>query len=257
MKKPSQIVPLLKLMLGLFRFGPIPLLVWFLSYGTVLYLSTSAPTIFSDSGLRSFSGELFGPTIGMFLLLMLISTPLAFQILDGGTSLEFLFTRAIDRGLWLRAQRIAMVVIVAVPPMINLLLCPWRTRIFDQPDGMTYFLIRGMGWQFAWLVWTSLMLIFLAAGYFSIVFTAWQNSGWHHTRSKWRPWLGGLMVNGPALSVVPLILISAALKVNPYVGSYNLFRGHPMACALLLLVLIAWVEPMTERNIKKLEFEFT
>jgi hypothetical protein len=108
----------------------------------------------------------------------------------------------------------------------------------------------------AWLVWSGTALIFLVAGYWSLVFTQWQRAGWHHSNSKWRPWLGFVMIHSPFYVPLGLLLICAALRINPCEESFLLFARRPAAMVLALIALILVVEPWSERNIRKLEFEF-
>jgi hypothetical protein len=108
----------------------------------------------------------------------------------------------------------------------------------------------------AWLLWFGMGCMFLVAAYFSLVFTAWQRAGWHHSTSKRRPWLGAVMVNAPAYSPVPLLIFCAALRVNIFEESFLLFASHPVLMAIALVALILVVQRLSERNIKKLEFEF-
>jgi hypothetical protein len=200
-------------------------------------------------------------------------------------SLEFLFTRAVDRGLWLRTERVAVMLFGLGPMILNLALSPLQPKLAFDPapagspaaavqaryvrlfpgshlgsadfSGNEQLIIRhGTEMFAAWMLWFGLVCIFLVAAYFSVVFTAWQRAGWHHSKSKLRPWLGALMVNAPVYSPVAILLLCAALRLNPFEESFLLFAGHPVAMTLLLVPLILSVQPLTERNIRKLEFEF-
>jgi hypothetical protein len=108
----------------------------------------------------------------------------------------------------------------------------------------------------AWLVWLGTALIFLVAGYWSLVFTQWQRAGWHHRNSKWRPWLGAAVIHSPFYVPLGLLLGCAALRINPCEESFLFFASHPVAMVLALGALILIVQPWSERNITKLEFEF-
>jgi len=78
-------------------------------------------------------GALFVWGCMIWFFLMLVATPLPFQLLGGLVSLEFLFTRAVDRGLWLRTERAAVMIIVLGPLILNLLLSPLSPKLaFDR-----------------------------------------------------------------------------------------------------------------------------
>jgi len=287
MKKPRQFLPLLKQMLGIYRYGPIPLLLWFLSSGVVLYFGA----VFSPmEWMRGHNGNDFGEVqmvscFTLWLFLMIVSTPIPFQILGGVTSLEFLFTRAVDRAVWLRTERMAVIILAAAPLMSSLALSPWETKLafdpaapgsaaaelqarymntfpgnqltaIDATHGEQLVIRHGTEIFAAWLVWSGLTGIFLVAGYFTLVFTLWQRAGWHYSESRWKPWLGGIMVNSPAFSVILVFAICMATRVNIYEESFLFFARHPVAMVLALIALILIVQPLSERNIKKLEFEF-
>lgn len=53
-----------------------------------------------------------------------MASPVPFQGLGGFVSLECLFTRAIDRGLWLRTDRTAVMIIALGSLLLYLLLSP-------------------------------------------------------------------------------------------------------------------------------------
>lgn len=288
MKKLRPFLPLLKQMLGVYRWGPIPLLLWFLGCGIVLYFSA---IFFPLEWMSGHSGSAFGeaqiPSYALlWFFLMLVSTPLPFQVLAGPTSLEFLFSRALDRGLWLRTERLAVIILAAGPLALNLALSPWEPKLAFDPaapgspaaDIQARYMSAFPGSQLAaaetghaeqlvirhgtemvaaWLVWSALALIFLVAGYFTVAFTAWQRAGWHHSKSKWRPWLGGAMTGAPVFSVIFVFLVCLVWRVNLYEESFLFFARHPAPLALALAALIMIVQPWSERNIRKLEFEFS
>ena len=284
MKKPRQFLPLLKQMLGIYRFGPVPLLLWFLSCGIVLYFGAIS-SLFPMEWMRGhdgtgFEGQ-FVSTVTLWFFVMIVATPLPFLVLGGPASLEFLFTRAVDRAQWLRTERMAVIILAVAPLLLNLALSPWESKLaFDAAEpgstvavnqvrymnifpgsqltatGAQLVIRHGTEMFAAWLVWSALVGIFLAAGYFTVVFTAWQRAGWHHSKSKWQPWLGGVMVNTPAFAVVLVSGFCMATGVNIYEESFLWFARHPVPAVLALLALILVVQPLSERNIKKLEFEF-
>jgi hypothetical protein len=288
MNKPRQFVPLLKQMLGFYRFGPLPLLIYVgLTAAVFSFSSVFMPIEWMGAHLRqNFWGDsLFVGCCFWWFFLMIISTPLPFQVLGGLMSLEFLFTRAVDRGLLVRVGRVAVMLIALGPLLVNLALSPLEPklafdpatpgspaaavqarylRVFpgsqlgaaDFPGGNLQLVIRhGTEMFAAWMLWFGLVCIFLVAVYFSVVFTAWQRAGWHHSPSKLKPWLGAAMVNAPAYSVVFVLLLCAALRLNPFEASFLLFAGHPVSMTAALIALVLCVEPFTERNIRKLEFE--
>ena len=290
MKKPHQFLPLLKQMLGFYRYGPLPLLIYLgVSAAVLLVSSVFWPMGWMEAHVRQnfWGGQLFLGCCIWWYFLMLVSTPLPFLVLGGATSLEFLFTRAIDRGLWLRTERTAVIIIGLGPVILNLVLSPLGPGLAFEPAasgspaamvqerymqifpashltkvdsaGNSEQLVISHGTEVfaAWLLWFGMLCIFLVAAYFSLAFTAWQRAGWHHSTSKRRPWLGAVMVNAPAYSPVPLLILCAALHVNLFEESFLLFASHPVLMAIALVALILVVQRLSERNIKKLEFEFS
>ena len=285
MKTPRQFLPTLKQMLGLYRFGPLPLLVW-LSLTTACLVVSSVFVLMQHQTQPDFMGALFVWCCMIWLFVTLVATPLPFQMLGGLVSLEFLFTRAIDRAVWLRTERAAVMIIALGPLILNLLFSPLSPKLaFDRAEagspaaalqdryldtfpasqwtkadasGPAEQLVIRHGTQMfaAWLVWVGTVLIFLMAGYWSFVFTQWQRAGWHHSKSKWRPWLGFVMIQSPFWLPMIGLVVCAALRINPCEEGFLFFARHPVAMALALIALIVVVQPWTERNIKKLEFEF-
>lgn len=288
MKTSRQFLPLLKLMLGCYRYGPLPILIYLIVCTTVFFFSlVNFPIAWIESHARpeNLAGENVMGFGLMWFLVMIIATPLPAQVLGGSTSLEFLFTRAIDRGLWLRTERVAIIIIALGPLILNLLLSPWGPQLAYEPltaslpeaAGQQRYLqifpgshmVAGEGRKAAelvinhgnvmfaaWALWLGLVGVFLVAAYFSIVFRLWQRSGWHHSKSKLRPWLGRLIVELPPWSIIPLFLLCGVLHFNPFEESFLLFAAHPFWMIAPLVALIAIVQPLSERNIKKLEFEF-
>jgi hypothetical protein len=289
MKKPRQFLPLLKQMLGFYRYGPLPLLIYLgITAAVVLVSAVFLPMEWMEAHARQklWSDQVFVSCCASCYFLVLVSTPLPFLLLGGVTSLEFLFTRAIDRGLWLRAERAAIIIIGLGPLILNLALSPLGpqlafepapsrspaalaqeryTRIFPgshltQADsyGTPEQLVIPHGSEVlaAWLLWLGTLCIFLVAGYFSLAFTAWQRAGWHHSESRKRPWLGAIMVNAPVYSPI-LVLLCAGLRINPFEDSFLLFASHPVLMAIGLIALVLAVERLSERNIRKMEFEFS
>jgi|ERR1700722_7490183 len=288
MKTPRQFLPLLKLMLGFYRYGPLPILIYLIVCTAVFFFSlVYFPIGWIESHARP--GNPLGQYVMafglMWFLVMIIATPLPAQILGGATSLEFLFTRAIDRGLWLRAERVTVIIIALGPLILNLLLSPWGPKLVyenssagfpaaavlqryqqifpgsdllppDAKSGPRLLVNHGNVMFAAWALWLGLVGVFLVAAYFSTVFRLWQQTGWHHSRSKLRPWLGRLMVEFPPWSIVPLFILCGVLHFNLFEESFLLFAAHPIWMIAALVVLISIVQPLSERNIKKLEFEF-
>lgn len=207
-------------------------------------------------------------------------------MLGGLVSLEFVFTRAIDRSLWLRTERAAVMLIALGPLILNLVFSPLSPKLtFDRADpgspaqwlqerffnvfpgsqvvaadssGQAEQLVIRHGTEMfaAWLVWAGTVMTFLVAGYWSLVFTQWQRAGWHHSNSKWRPWLGLVMIQSPFYVPLAVLVGCAALRINPCEESFLFFARHPVAMMLAMIALILLVQPWSERNIQKLEFEF-
>ncbi|MEO8426618.1 MAG: hypothetical protein ABI651_05845 [Verrucomicrobiota bacterium] len=285
MKTPRQFLPVLKQMMGFYRFGPLPLLGW-LSLSTTVLVVSSIFLLMQHQTQPDFMGALFVWCCMTWLFLMLVATPVPFQMLGGLVSLEFLFTRALDRGLWLRTERTAVMIIALGPLILNLLLSPLSSKLaFDRADagspaaalqerylktfpgsqivagdssGRSEQLVIRHGTEMfaAWLVWSGTALVFLMAGYWSLVFTRWQRAGWHHSKSKWRPWLVVAMIHSPFYVPVAVLVGCAALQINPCEESFLIFARHPVIMVLALIALILIVQPWSERNIRKLEFEF-
>ncbi len=288
MKTPPQFLPLLKQMLGFNRFGPWPLLIYIAGCTATFFFSLPLfpvgwATAHARHGLWSDSDVIgFGV---LWFMLAIISTPFAFQMLGGTMSLEFLFTRAIDRRMWLRTGRVAVIIIALTPFLLNLLLSPWAPELrFDFANGdasvkdvQNRYLEAFPGSEFftgaglndgalivkhgtvmfaAWTIWIGLAGIFLVAAYFTLVFDNWQRRGWHHSKSRLRPILGFIIVNAPAYSIIPLFILCGVLHLNLFEESFLLFALHPIWMVAALVALIAIVQPITERGIQKLEFEF-
>jgi len=286
MKKPRQFLPVLKQMLGLYRYGPLPLLLWFGVTAACLVVS-SVFILMQHQTQPDFMGALFVWCCMIWFFLTLVATPLPFQMLGGLVSLEFLFTRAIDRRLWLRTERIAVIIIALGPLLLNFAFSPLSPKLsFDRAEagtpgavlqeryqqafpGSRFVAAESSGpveqlvvWHgtemfAAWLVWAGTAIVFLVAGYWSLVFTQWQRAGWHHSSSKWKPWLGFVMVQSPFVAPLGLLVACAALRINPCEDGFLFFARHPFAMVLALIALILIVQPLSERNIKKLEFEFS
>lgn len=286
MKQTRQFLPILKQMLGFYRYGPLPLVGW-IGLSTACLVASSVFLLMQHPTQPDFMGALFIWCCLIWLFLMLVATPLPFQMLGGLVSLEFLFTRAIDRARWLRTERVAVMIIALGPLILNLLLSPLSPDLaFDRadagsaaaalqvrylsafpdcrwtsadPSGQPEQLVIRHGTEMfaAWLVWSGTALIFLVAGYWSLVFTQWQRAGWHHSKSKWRPWLGAVMVQSPFFAPLGLLVVCAAWRINPMEQGFLFFARHPVAMLLALIALILVVQPWSERNIRKLEFEFS
>jgi hypothetical protein len=290
MKRPRQFLPLLKQMLGFYRYGPLPLLIYLGITAAVLVASSVfLPVGWMEAhGRQSFWGDqLFVGCCLWWFFLILVSTPLPFLVLSGVTSLEFLFTRAVDRAIWLRTERVAVIIIALGPLILNLLLSPLGPALALEPaaPGSSAALAQqrylqafpgshlaaagsstqagqlvirhGTEMLAAWMVWLGLVCVCLVAAYFALVFPAWQRAGWHHSSSKLRPWVGALMVNAPAFLPIALLVLCAFLRFNILEESFLLFACHPVLLTIALLGLIFAVQPLSERSIRKLEFEFS
>src|SRR5205085_5503143 len=113
-------------------YGPLPILIYLGISATILLVSS----VFFPIGWmeahtqRTFwAGQVFWGSCLWWYFLMLISTPLPFQMLGANVSFEFLFTRAIDRGLWLRTERVAVIIIALGPVILNLMLSPLGPKL--------------------------------------------------------------------------------------------------------------------------------
>jgi hypothetical protein len=285
MNTPRQFVPVLKQMLGFYRYGLLPLLVW-LGLSTTCLVVSAVFMLMQHQTQPDFLGALFVWCCLIWFFLMLVATPLPFQMLGGLVSLEFLFTRAIDRARWLSTERTAVMIFTLGPLLLNLLFSPLSPKLaFDRAEagtpaaalqerylkifpgsrmiaadagGQTEQLVIRHGTELfaAWLLWAGTALVFLVAGYWSLVFTQWQRAGWHHSKSRWRPWLGFLMVQMPFYLPLAGLVACAVFRFNPSEECFLFFASHPVALTLGLIALILIVQPLSERNIRKLEFEF-
>jgi len=279
-----QFLPGLKQMLGFYRLGPLPVLLW-LGFSTTCLVASSVFMLMEHQKQTDFVGALFVWCCMIWFFLMLVASPVPFQMLGGLVSLEFLFTRAIDRGLWLRTERTAVIIIALLPLLLNLLLSPLSPKLaFDraesgsrtaavqerylsifpgsqlvaEADGDPEQLVIRHGTETfaAWLVWLGASITFLVAAYWSLVFTAWQRGGWHHSKSKWRPWLGFSMIQLPFYLPIVVLVICATVRFNPFEECFLLFARHPGLMVMALVGLILIVQPLSERNIRRLEYEF-
>lgn len=282
MNKLRQVVPMLKLMLGFYRYGPLPILIYLVLTTIVLVLSLQfMPMQWMDaSNHNSAVGALFMTCCILWYFLMTVSTPVPFVMLSGPISLEFLFTRAIDRVFWLRCERLAVMIFGIGPLLLNLLFSPLGPEITFNPARPTSPVFQlhqrdveifpsspsALEGQWGclvpkelfagWVLWSGILCTFLAAAYFSIAFTIWQRTGWHHSKSRWRPVLGSIMVNAPAFSVVVLFVICSMLRINIFAESFFFFTDHRFGLSALLIPLVVLIQWFSERNLRALEFEF-
>ncbi len=259
----------------------------FLSFGIILFFSGNLiPLEWMDwSQEKVLLGAEFPALILFFLFLIIGASPLPILLLGGPTSLEFLFTRAIDRRKWLRAEHAVILILIVGPLLVNLMVSLWRPDLSVEPGpagsglalrqaqylkifsgshlspkmpGEPQLLIIRHGAEMfaAWLVWFGTLTIFLAAGYFTVVFRAWQRGGWHHSKSPHRNWLGALMLQLPTWGPLLVVTALALLRINIFEVSFLLFARDPWMLTAGLIALIFFAETLGERNIQKLEFEF-
>jgi hypothetical protein len=261
MKKPRPFPSLLTVLLGFRRFGPVPLLLWFGLSTPVLY----AVTIFSPALWASlqaqgqtrqeFFGAQFAVGCALYVFLMMLSTPTMLELAAGmpvGTLIEFLFTRALDRRIFLRAERVAQFIVLIGPLAVNLAISPFAPVLdFDSEQPR----FRHETELFAgWLVWAGTLCIYLVAGYHVLVAKRLKKLVIRHTETKRGVWLVLVVAYAPVIMVLPVIAIFAAIRVNIYGECFQFFIRHMVISLLGLLALVAIVQPMSERRIRKLEF---
>jgi hypothetical protein len=288
MKKPDQFLPLLKQMLGFYRFGFLPLFLYELAVGIILCsgaIFSPGPVQWIYSYPESQSGPVQLMLCGfLWSYLCFVSTAAPLQLLGGVTSIEFILTRAVNRVVWLRAERVFMLILVAAPLAVNLAVSPWEPEMVLEPSepgiiapeaqaryagtfpssqlttnksthGERLTVPRGTEMFAAWMLWAALSAIFLVAGYFTIIFSVWQRSKLYYSKSKWRDFLAGAIIFAPSFLVVPVFLSWVAWGVNWFEWSFLFFARHTAWSVAALLLLIVLVQPLSERNIQKLEFE--
>jgi hypothetical protein len=130
MKTPGQFIPLLTLTTGIHRFGIIPLLIWIAITTTIAYMMTLYNAeVFAMMEPNQSRQDIWAVQIAyggaLYGLLMVVASPMALEFFAGmpaAAALEFLFTRAVDRVIFLRAERVAFFSILIVPLLLNLAL---------------------------------------------------------------------------------------------------------------------------------------
>jgi hypothetical protein len=261
MKTPHPFSSLLTVLLGFRRFGPVPLLLWFGLSTAVLY----AVTIFSPAlwaalqaqgqTRQDFFGAQFTAACALYMFMTMLSTPTMLQLAAGmpaGALIEFLFTRALDRGNFLRAERVAQFIVLVGPLVLNLAVSPFAPVLdfdSDQPR------LRHEPELFAgWLALAGTLCIYLVAGYHVLVAKRLKKLAIRHAETKRGLWLVLVVAYAPVVMVLPVIAVFAAMRVNIYGECFQFFVRHMVISLLGLLALVAIVQPMSERRIMKLEF---
>jgi hypothetical protein len=261
MKTSRPFPSLLTVLLGIRRFGLVPVLLWFGLSTAVLYVTT----VFS-SGVwvqlqlpgqtkQDFFGAQFAAGCALYLFLMILSTPMMLEFASGmpaGGMLEFLFTRALDRGIFLRAERTAQFVLLIGPLLLNLAISPFAPEL---DFGSEQVRLRHEPEMFAaWMAWAGMLCIYVVAGYHVFAAKPVQKLVIRYNASKRGLWLVFVTAYAPVAVILPVIAICAAMRINLYEECFLFFYGHPVISLLGLLALVSVVQPLSERGIRKLEF---
>jgi len=189
----------------------------------------------------------------MFLMMLSTATMLELAVgMPAGALIEFLFTRALDRGIYLRAERVAQFIVLIGPLALNLAISPFAP---EMDFGSEQLRLRHEPELFAgWLAWAGMLCIYLVAGYHVLVAKPLKKLAIRHTETKRGLWLILVIAYAPVATVLPVIGILAAVRINFYGGCFQFFVRHLFISLLGLLALIAIIQPLSERGIRRLEF---
>jgi hypothetical protein len=268
MNTPRRIPSLLNLLLGIRCFGPVPLLLWFgvstyLAYGTTVFNTALMSGLESQAQTRQdFMGAQVAAGGALYVFLMMICAPTMLEMATGMPAralLEFLFTRALNRGTFLRAERLAQVIFLTGPLFLNLAISPFAPKLDFGPE---YSFFRH---QFqlpfsevelfaAWLAWSGVLCIYLVAGYHLVATKLLRGLILRRSAMKRGSWLIFLTAYGPVAAILPVITLCASMRINVFELSFSFFGRHLVVSLLGLLALISVVQPLSERGIRKLEF---
>ncbi|HEY3913893.1 MAG TPA: hypothetical protein VGN61_05340 [Verrucomicrobiae bacterium] len=258
-KQQRPFLSLLTVLLGIRRFGPIPLLLW-LGASTVVYcaINVMSSGLLLDLGAQGrTSTDFLGSQIGiggafyLFLMVLLTSILLEFMCgMPGPPLIEFFFTRAMDRGLFLRAQRMAHFVVLIGPMLLNLAISPFVRELDFGSEGIH---LRHEPVMFAaWMTWAGILCLGLVAAYHFLIMRRLQklaNSG-----TKLKLVVVYLAIYGPLLAVPGMIAFCTISRINIYEQCFWMFANHLWLSWAGVLVLACVVEPLSERGLRKLEY---
>jgi hypothetical protein len=257
MKTPGQFIPLLTLMTGIRRYGIIPLLIWIAITTTIAHMMTLYNAeVFAMTEPNETRQNIWAVQIAyggaLYGILMVVASPMALEFFAGmpaAAALEFLFTRAVDRVIFLRAERVAFFIILIVPLLLNLAL----STLAGGPNAGTippYEPERYAGW----LVWLALLVMYLSFGYFLLVIKWLQGLVYRYWETRRGRWLIACVAWAPILSLSTAMIVLGCLRINIFLESFIVFARHPALCTAGVLALICLVQLMSERNLRKLDF---
>ena len=261
MKTPSQFITLLTLTTGIRRFGTIPLLIWIALTTTVAYMMTLYNSdmfmLQEPNGARQdFWAVQIAYGFALYGFLMVVASPMAMEFFAGmpaAAALEFLFTRAVDRVIFLRAERVAFLIILIGPLLLNLALSPLAERM--NAGALRGTIPAHEPERYAgWLIWLALLVMYLSFGYFLLVIKWLQGLVYRYRETKRGRWLIACVAWAPHLSLFAAIIVLGCLRIDVYGASFNVFASHPALCTIGLLALVGLVQLKSERNLRKMDF---
>jgi hypothetical protein len=191
---------------------------------------------------------------------------------------EFLFTRAVDRGMLFRARATAFFIVALTPLFLNVAVSPFAPDITFSPATSTPAeLIRRQGQYLrafpashrgtshamivpgqvviphgavaytAWLAWNGTLAFLLLQGYGS----------WIARRVKPNRWWTASFPGAPIFFLLlTLILVAKGSRrthINIYENSFLFFSTHPLAMVIALAAVAAGIQCWCERRFSKLE----
>lgn len=239
---------------GIRRFGIIPLLIWIAVTTGVAHVMTlyNADAFFMMEP-KDFWAIQAAYGSALYGLLLVVASPLAFDFFAGmpvNAAMEFLFTRAVDRVIFLRAERVAFFIILIVPLLLNLALSP----LAQSPDSGATILPHEPERYAGWLVWLALLVMYLSFGYFLLVVKRLQGLVYRYRETRRGRWLIACVAWAPMLSLLAAMIVLGCLRINIYLDSFIVFARHPLLCTVGVLALICLVQFVSERNLRKLDF---
>jgi hypothetical protein len=232
-----QFLSLVRVLLGIARFGPIPLFLWFGLMTSVLY----AVSIFSSevwlrlgpqgNTWQDFIGAQIAADGALYIFLLVFSTPIMLEFTSGmpaGALIEFFFTRAMDRSIFVRNERVAQLVILIGPLLLNLAISPFAPEFDFGSEGihLAHEPVRFA----AWLVWAGVLCIYLVVAYQVFSARRIQKLAVDRVAAKRGVWMVFVAAYAPALVICAGVAICASMRINLYGGCFWLYERHPARC---------------------------
>jgi hypothetical protein len=261
MKTRRPFLSLFALFLGIRRFGLVPLLLWLgLATGVLYFISIFNSALWlglqpQEHTRQDFFGVQIAVGCGVYMFLLVLLTPVLIEFVSGmpvGQLIEFFFTRAVNRRVFLRAERLAQFVILIGPLLLNLALSPY-VRELDFGSGGIHLPHEPVLFA-AWLTWAGILCIYLVSGYHLLAVTRIQKLAIQYNTATQGHWLVVLAVYAPLLFITGVIAIFATMRINIYEQFFWLFARHLWLSWAGLAALVCVVQPLSERNLQKLEF---